>query len=91
MKILFSSAKACPLVSRPRVNILEVPDLDTKEEPKVQVQLDKKPLKEKKRKSEGFDICHTSYLWSVMWRVSSYVIEILVTLPSMTSNAIFDQ
>jgi len=47
-----SSAKACPLVSRPRVNILEVPDLDTKEEPKVQVQLDKKPLKEKKRKSE---------------------------------------
>ena len=59
-KKLFSSATACPLVSRPRVNILEVPDLETKEEPKVQVQLDKKPLKEKKRKSEGFSKCNFS-------------------------------
>ena len=47
-------------MSRPRVNILEVPDMETKEEPKVQVQLDKKPLKEKKRKSEGFSKCNFS-------------------------------
>ena len=53
IKLRLSLAQACPLVSRPRVNILEVPDLDSKEETKVQVQLDKKPLKEKKRKSEG--------------------------------------